>query len=38
MTQQQGQDERAFLESLKAAASEADLGGMNLQDQLLSFS
>ena len=34
MTQQQGQDERAFLESLKAAASEADVGGMNLQDAL----
>ena len=34
MTQQQGQDERAFLESLKAAASEADVGGMTLQDEL----
>ena len=29
MTQQQGQDEGAFLEALKAAASEADVGGMN---------
>ena len=34
MTQQQGQDEMAFLEALKAAASEADVGGMNLQDAL----
>ena len=34
MTQQQGQDERAFLESLKAPASEADVGGMTLQDAL----
>ena len=34
MTQQPGQDERAFLESLKAAASEADVGIMTLQDAL----
>ena len=34
MSQQPGQDERAFLESLKAAASEADVGGMTLQDAL----
>ena len=34
MTQQQEQDERAFLESLEAAVSEADVGGMNLQDAL----
>ena len=34
MSQQPGQDERAFLESLKAAASEANVGGMTLQDAL----
>ena len=34
MTQQQGQDERAFLKTLKAAASKADVGGMTLQDAL----
>ena len=34
MTQQPGQDERAFLEAIKAAASEADVGGMTLQDSL----
>ena len=34
MTQQPGQDKRAFLGSLKAAASEADVGGMTLQDAL----
>ena len=34
MSQQPDQDERAFLESLKAAASEADIGGMTLQDAL----
>ena len=34
MSQQPGQDERTFLESLKAAASEADVGGMTLQDAL----
>ena len=34
MTQQAGQDERAFLESLKAAANEADIEGMTLQDAL----
>ena len=34
MSQQPGQDEREFLESLKAAASEADMGGMTLQDAL----
>ena len=33
MTQQPGQDERAFLKSIKAAASEADVGGMTLQDR-----
>lgn len=34
MNQQPGQDKRAFLESLNAAASEADVGGMTLQDAL----
>ena len=34
MSQQPGQNERAFLESLKAAASEADMAGMTLQDAL----
>ena len=34
MSQQPGQDERAFLENLKAAASKADVGGMTLQDAL----
>ena len=34
MAQQPGQDERAFIKSLKAAASEADVGGMTLQDAL----
>ena len=32
MTQQPRQDERAFFESLKVAANEADVGGMTLQD------
>ena len=31
---QPGQDKRALLESLKAAASEADIGGMTLQETL----
>ena len=34
ITQQPGQNERAFLESLQAAASQADVGGMTLQDAL----
>ena len=34
ITQQPGQNERAFLESLKAAASEANVDGMALQDAL----
>ena len=34
MSQQQGQDERAFLESIKSAAAEADIEGMNLEDAL----
>ena len=34
MTQQPGQDEKAFLEGLKAAASEADGGSITLQDAL----
>ena len=34
ITLQQGQEERAFLEILKAAASEADVGGLTLQDAL----
>ena len=34
LTQQQGQDKRLFLESLKAAASKADVSGMTLQDTL----
>ena len=33
-SQQPGQDERAFLESLKAEASKAHVGGMTLQDAL----
>ena len=38
MCQQPGQDERAFLESLKTAASEAYAGGMTLQDALCMMS
>ena len=34
MEQQSGQDERAFLESIKAAAGEADFRGMTLEDAL----
>ena len=34
MTQQSGQDARAFLEQLKCAASEADKEGMTLEDAL----
>ena len=34
MTQQPGLDDRVFLESLKAAASEVDVGGKTLQDAL----
>ena len=34
MEQQTGQDERAFLESIKAAAGEADIQGMTLEDAL----
>ena len=34
MEQQSGQDERAFLESIKAAAGEADIQGMTLEDAL----
>ena len=34
MNQQPGQDERAFLESLRAAARETDVGGMIPQDAL----
>ena len=34
MTQQAGQDARAFLEQLKSAASEADIEGMSLEDAL----
>ena len=34
MEQQSGQDERAFLESLKAAAGEADIQGKTLEDAL----
>ena len=34
MEQQLGQDERAFLESIKAAAGEADIQGMMLEDAL----
>ena len=34
MSQQQGQDERAFLEQIKSAAAEADIEGMNLEDAL----
>ena len=34
MTQQSGQDARAFLEQLKCAASEADIEGMTLEDAL----
>ena len=34
MSQQPGQDKRAFLESLKVASSKADVGGMMLQDAL----
>ena len=32
MSQQQGQDERAFLEQIKSTAAEADVEGMNLED------
>ena len=32
MSQQQGQDKRAFLEQIKSAAAEADIEGMNLED------
>ena len=34
MQQQAGQDERAFLESLKLSAAEADVAGMDVQDAL----
>ena len=34
MTQQTGQDARAFLEQLKCAALEADIEGMTLKDAL----
>ena len=34
LQQQQGQDEREFLESLKAAANEADIEGMSVHDAL----
>ena len=34
MTQQAGQDARAFLEQLKCVASEADIEGMSLEDAL----
>ena len=34
MSQQAGQDERAFLEHIKSAAAEADIEGMNLKDAL----
>ena len=34
LQQQSGQDERAFVEHLKAAAAEADIQGMNLEDAL----
>ena len=34
MKQQSGQDERAFLESIKAAAGEADIQGITLEDAL----
>ena len=34
MEQQSGQDERAFLESIKAAAGEAHIQGMTLEDAL----
>ncbi len=34
MQQQPGQDERTFLESLKSAANEADIEGMDVQDAL----
>ena len=34
MEQQSGQDERPFLESIKAAAGEADIQGMTLEDAL----
>ena len=34
MEQQPGQDERAFLESIKASAGEADIQGMTLEDAL----
>ena len=34
MSQQPGQDERAFMEQLKSASAEADIEGMNLEDAL----
>ena len=34
MEQRTGKDERTFLESIKAAAGEADIQGMNLEDAL----
>ena len=34
MKQQSGQDERAFLESIKAAAGKGDIQGMALEDAL----
>ena len=34
MEQQSGQEKRAFMESIKAAAGEADIQGMNLEDAL----
>ena len=34
LQQQSGKDERAFIEHLKAAAAEADIQGMNLEDAL----
>ena len=34
MSQQAGQDKKAFLEHLKCAAAEADIEGMNLDDEL----
>ena len=38
MEQQSGQDKRASLESIKAAAGEADIQGMMLEDALCLFS
>ena len=34
LQQQSGQDERAFVEHLKATAAKADIQGMNLEDAL----